>query len=227
MPDIDNLKKQAKRLVKQHRDRYWPVAQKLRLSLPRCAGLTDRDILDAPFTLAEAQAIVARDAGFADWADALRALARAAPGHVAPPPAADAPPRLCIAYPQLFVGDVRRSAAFYCDRLGFAIEYLYGEPPFYALVAREGVGLNLRHVDAPPVDAALRERESLLAASFVVERVKALFLEYRAQEVEFAQTLKAQPWGASDFIVRDPDGNLLSFASPVSDNDRRWSDPPS
>jgi hypothetical protein len=34
--------------------------------------------------------------------------------------------------------------------------------------------------------------------------------------VEFHQTLKQRPWGARNFIVRDPDGNLLLFASPAN-----------
>jgi len=31
--------------------------------------------------------------------------------------------------------------------------------------------------------------------------------------VDFAQTLRNEPWGARTFIVRDPDGNLILFAS--------------
>jgi catechol 2,3-dioxygenase-like lactoylglutathione lyase family enzyme len=122
-------------------------------------------------------------------------------------------PGLCVAYPQLFVADVPRSAKFFNEKLGFGTEYLYGEPPFYGLVTRNGVGLNLRHVDAPVIDPALRERESLLSASIPTEGVKALFLEFQARGVDFAQTLKLQPWGAHDFIVRDLDGNLFGFGS--------------
>ena len=42
-----------------------------------------------------------------------------------------------------------------------------------------------------------------------------LFLELQSAGVVFHQTLKAEPWGARDFIVRDPDGNLLLFAGPA------------
>jgi catechol 2,3-dioxygenase-like lactoylglutathione lyase family enzyme len=222
MPNLDNLNKRAKSLVKQHRERYQPVAEKLRDALPRFAGRTDRDILDASFTLTDAHQIVAREAGYESWAEAARALKH---GSGAPDRAEDRPPspRVCIAYPQLFVADVTRSAEFYKQKLGFAVEYLYGEPPFYALVARDGVGLNLRHVDAPPIDPALARRESLLGAAIVVDGVKELYLEFKERGVEFEQALKLQPWGATDFIVRDPDGNLISFASPASDSDRSWS----
>lgn len=210
VPNLDNLRKRAKVLVRQHRDRYWPVAQKLRLALPRFAGLSDRAILDAPFTLADAHEILAAEAGFADWAIATKELkTMPAPSHAA----AETQPRLSIAYPQLFVADVTRAATFYVEKLGFTIAYLYGEPPFYGLVTRDDAGLNLRHVDAPVIDPAVRKRESLLGANIPVDGVKALFLEFKQKGVDFAQTLKRQPWGADDFIIRDPDGNLICFAS--------------
>lgn len=130
-----------------------------------------------------------------------------------------ADPRLLAAYPQLFVRDVTRAAAFYRDKLGFAVTYLYGEPPFYGLVERDGVGLNLRHVDQPVMDPALREEESLLSANIPVRAVMALFVEFKERGVAFQQTLKEQPWGAIDFVVRDPDGNLLCFASAAEADD--------
>ncbi|HEY1548436.1 MAG TPA: VOC family protein [Kofleriaceae bacterium] len=119
---------------------------------------------------------------------------------------------LRVAYPQLFVADVRRAAAYY-ETLGFTTAYVHGEPAFYALVTRDDVGLNLRFVHAPVID---RQRDGdLLSANIVVDDVDALFVELVSRGVDFAQRLQTQPWGASDFIVCDPDGNLLCFASPV------------
>lgn len=126
-----------------------------------------------------------------------------------------AAPRLRAAYPQLFVADVRRSIAFFEARLGFREAYAYGEPPFYALVERDGAGLNLRQVDAPPIEEGLRDREVLLGANIVADDIEALYREFQARDVDFAQALQRQPWGTTDFIVRDPDGNLICFASVV------------
>jgi uncharacterized glyoxalase superfamily protein PhnB len=221
-PNLENLRKRAKTLVRQHRDRYYPVAAKLRLAVSRFATLSDEMILDASFTLGDAQWVVAREAGYADWAQAtkeLRNMPTTSKQAQSEPPT----PRLRIAFPQLFVADVRRAAAFYEEKLGFSIAYLYGEPPFYGLVMRDGVGLNLRYVAAPPIDQTVRERESVLSANIVVENVKALFLELQRRGVDFAQALKEQPWGATDCIVRDVDGNLLCFASPVDDTPRNQS----
>lgn len=211
MLDLENLKKQAKRIVRWHRSGYYPVAQRIRASLPRYSQASDREILAGRFALHEAQDLLAREAGFESW----RAL-KESPHAMSIPNQTEAPKiRLHAAFPQLFVSDVDASVAFFTAKLGFTVEYVYGKPPFYALVARDGARLNLRHVDRPVIDAELRERESLLSANIPVDDVKRLHLELKAAGVEFQQGLRTQPWGAQDFVVRDPDGNLLCFASAV------------
>ena len=122
------------------------------------------------------------------------------------------------AEPQLFVTDIKASCELFKDKLGFSIAFTYGEPPFYAQVARDAARLNLRHMDRPVIDAGLRDREELLSATLTVEsadEVEALFVEFEASGVTFFQTMKRQPWDALDFIVKDPDGNLLLFAGPA------------
>jgi len=47
------------------------------------------------------------------------------------------------------------------------------------------------------------------------DEIKSLFLEFQAAGIAFHQTLKKQPWGARNFIVKDPGGNLLLFAGPA------------
>ncbi len=126
---------------------------------------------------------------------------------------------LTSAYPQLFVADIKASCGFYTEKLGFKITILYGEPPFYAHVTRDGATLILHHVDEPAFDAARRDREELLSAEAGVntaDEIKSLFLEFQAAGVTFFQMLKLMPWGARNFIVKDPDGNLVLFAGPGS-----------
>jgi catechol 2,3-dioxygenase-like lactoylglutathione lyase family enzyme len=209
VPNRENLKKRAKTLVKQHRDGYFPVATRLRRGLERFADWPDKAILAAPFALSDALEVVAREQGFSSFARVPRESNEMPRKQRTEPNDA---PRLFGAYPQALVADVTRAAEFYRDKLGFEVVYLYGAPPFYGLVQRDGARINLRHVQTP----ARHRRdgdEDVLTANIPVEGVKALFLELQARGVELAQTLKEQPWGASDFLVRDPDGNLLCFAS--------------
>lgn len=66
------------------------------------------------------------------------------------------------------------------------------------------------------IGPTIRDREELLSASMTVataDEIKLLFLEFQSAGVVFRQTLKIQPWGAKNFIVEDPDGNLLLFAA--------------
>ena len=113
--------------------------------------------------------------------------------------------------PQLFVTDMTRSCNFFTQKLGFAVVFLYGEPPFFGQVSRDEIRLNLRHVDAPLIDPALSAREDYLSASIRVDNVQRLYAEFLGAGAPIHQHLRNEPWGATTFIVRDPDGNLLLF----------------
>ncbi len=137
-----------------------------------------------------------------------------------PQPAArtETTPVISATAAQLFVADLKASCDFFVEKLGFSLVFVYGEPPFYAQVKRDRGRINLRHVDRPVIDPALRDRETLLSADLGVdtpEAIKQLFLEFQARGVAFFQTLRKEPWGARTFIVKDPDGNLLLFAGPA------------
>jgi len=119
---------------------------------------------------------------------------------------------LLAAEPQLFVLNIGASCEFYTKKLGFAVAFTYGEPPFYGQVFRDGARLNLRSLDRPGLDAERRDREQLLSASIALDDAEPLYLEYQAAGVMFAQPLRTEPWGARTFIVRDLDGNLILFA---------------
>jgi hypothetical protein len=67
MPNLENLKKQAKLVLRWHRDRYYPVAAQIRAVLPRYRYLTDAEVLAHSFKLGDAQELVARQHGFDSW----------------------------------------------------------------------------------------------------------------------------------------------------------------
>lgn len=179
MPNLENLKKQAKQYLRWHRERYYPVAAEIRAGLLRFGQLSDAQILEADFKLADAQELVARQKGFDGWpalksgADAMTDESR----RVTPRPI------LNSIEAQLFVANIQRSCDFYTNRLGFAVEFIYGDPPFYAQVRRDHARLNLRLVGEPVFAGDVREREGLLSASITVvsgDEIKQLFLRYQA-----------------------------------------------
>jgi uncharacterized glyoxalase superfamily protein PhnB len=115
--------------------------------------------------------------------------------------------------PILLVRDVTASARWFEQRLGFAIDFLYGEPPFYGSVSRDEVRMHLRFVHETVFATAAAREESLIAASFEVSDVRALFEEVSGRGAEIAEPLTSQQWGGTDFHVRDPDGNVVSFVT--------------
>ena len=192
----------------------YPVAAQIRSGLPRFSQMTDPDILAHSFRLGDAQELVARQHGFESW-QALKTGLSIMSDHADTTSAAAV---ITAAEPQLFVADIKASCDFFIGKLGFTVVFTYGEPPFYAQVMRDAARINLRCVAEPLIDPDLRDREQLLAASLTVataEEIKQLFLAYQSAGVTFFQTLRREPWGARNFIVKDPDGNLLLFAGPA------------
>jgi uncharacterized glyoxalase superfamily protein PhnB len=215
MPNLENLKKQAKLILRWHRERHYPVAAQIRGLIPRFLNMADSEILAAKFKLSDAQEMVARQHGFDSW-QALKAGLSATSRKVNLTPSRAT---IVCAEPQLFVTDIKRSCNFLRQKLGFSVVFSYGDPPYYAQVGRDGARVNLRHVEGPLIESMVRDREELLSVSMTVataNEIKLLFLEFQSAGVTFHQTLKKQPWGAKNFIVKDPDGNLLLFAGPAN-----------
>ena len=208
MPTLDTYRKQAKLLMRWHRDGDYSIGGRVR-TLDRFKALTDREVLAMKFPLTLAQEIVAVEAGHKSWAE-LKAVAADAPKT---PAASTAPPVFKSVVPILFVRDVTASAAFFRDRLGFVADFLHGAPPFYGAVVRDGIWIHLRLVYEPYFAAAAAKEKSLILASIEVSNVHGLFEEFKASGVEFAQPLTKQAWGGTDFHVRDPDGNVISFVA--------------
>jgi uncharacterized glyoxalase superfamily protein PhnB len=225
MPNLENLKKQAKLILRWHRERHYPVAAQIRGHLPRFLNMPDSEILAASFKLSDAQEMVARQQGFDTW-QALKTGLSKTPLKAKSSPSKSSPSKATIvgAEPQLLVTDIKRSCDFFREKLGFTVVFSYGKPPFYAQVGRDAARLNLRCVERPVIESAIRDREELLSASLLsvsmtvatADEIKLLFLEFQSAGVAFHQTLKKQPWGAKNFVVKDPDGNLLLFAGPAN-----------
>ena len=206
MPSLETYRKQAKQLVRWHRDGNYSVGEKVRL-LERHRHLTDPEVLKMAMPLTLAQEIVAVEAGYRDWA-ALKVAARDATKL---PRVEAGAPALAAAVPILFVRDVGAASAFYEQRLGFEVEFLHGNPPFYGSVSRDDARLHLRFVHQTNFAELAAREDELILALIEVGDAKALFQEYASRDVDFARRLVRQPWGGLEFHVRDPDGNVISF----------------
>ena len=207
---LEIYKKQAKQLVRWHREGNYSIGGRIR-GLTRYKTLTDREALALAFPLREAQEIIALEAGYTNWA-ALKLAVANAPAQVKP---TSSSPRLTRAVPVILVASVKASAEFFRSTLGFSIDFLHGQPPFYGSVSRDGACVHLKFVHEPVLDVGAQDRAGFITAFIEVENVKALYAEYLAAGATFDQRLKKQAWGGRDFIVRDPDGNGICFVAPA------------
>lgn len=76
-PSLENLKKQAKTLLKAWREGRAEAAARIRAAHPRYAGLTEEQVCALRPRLTDCQLVLAREAGFASWQQ-LKAAAEAA-----------------------------------------------------------------------------------------------------------------------------------------------------
>src|ERR1700735_1887535 len=128
MPNLENLKKQAKLILRWHRERHYPVAAQIRGLVPRFLNMPDSEILAANFNLSDAQEMVARQNGSDSW-QALKAGLSTTSHNVKSSPSKAT---IVCAEPQLFVTDIKRSCEFFDEKLGFSLVFSYGDPPYYA-----------------------------------------------------------------------------------------------
>ena len=116
----------------------------------------------------------------------------------------------------LYVRDLKASTDFY-TKLGFTLDFVYGDPPFYGQVSRDNARLALRSMDESFFTEDIREREDLPSASITLataDEIKQLYRTYQEADVPIHQPLRTEPWQAQTFIIKDPDGNLILFAGP-------------
>ena len=117
--------------------------------------------------------------------------------------------QLRAAAPVFVVQDVMRSVEHYREVLGFRIEFLYGEPTFYAGVERGNV---LIHLQAARES---RKQPGQAAMNVFVSDVDALYEELKARGARLMNAPKDYPYGMRDFNVLDLDGNEICFGKEV------------
>ena len=114
--------------------------------------------------------------------------------------------------PQFLVDDLDRAVAYYRDKLGFDLDFIYDS--FYASVSRDGFAVHLKHAAKIAADRAHRKENEHLDAHIGVTGVRALFTELQARGAQVIKPLEERPWACVDFYVEDADGYILCFSEP-------------
>src|SRR4030095_1259918 len=67
-PNLEQLRNQAKDLLKSHKGGDPQAVERFRVSHPRCSSASESEIRAARLSLSDAQLVIAREYGFASWA---------------------------------------------------------------------------------------------------------------------------------------------------------------
>lgn len=125
-------------------------------------------------------------------------------------------PRILGSAPVLLVRDVVASANYFRDRLGFAYDRLWGDPPDFCMVARDGHVVMLSQA---PAGAALvphwRVVHQMWNAYFWVDDARALHDELVARGATIDYGLGLKPYGVLEFGVQDLDDHDIAFGQVV------------
>jgi uncharacterized glyoxalase superfamily protein PhnB len=122
--------------------------------------------------------------------------------------------RLTGIAPQFLVDDLDVAIAYYRDKLGFAVDFVYDA--FYASVSRDGLAIHLKHAGKLAEERAHRRRNEHLDASVAVVGVEALYQELQNRGARITKPIGARPWACVDFYAEDVDGYILCFSEKQS-----------
>ncbi|MEM8931380.1 MAG: VOC family protein, partial [Acidobacteriota bacterium] len=104
------------------------------------------------------------------------------------------------------VRDLSAAIEFYTQRLGFSIDFAWGEPPTYAGVRLGRVSVHLTEGERPVSGSKVY---------FVIDALDPLYAKHATAAVEIVDGPENCPWGMREHAVRDLDGHVLRFGQPI------------
>ncbi len=117
--------------------------------------------------------------------------------------------------PSFIVRNVTAAISFYCDKLGFEIEYKQPDAdPFFAIVRRDGAMIFVKSVGVEPLPNRKRHAWARWDAYVQVPDPDALAAEFTSRGVTFSVPLKDTHDGLRGFELEDADGYVLFFGRP-------------
>lgn len=123
------------------------------------------------------------------------------------------------AFPVLYARDVERVAAFY-RHLGFEEHFRLPDEAGnagYIGLRREGAELGVTAESSPRTLAGVEPGPGPRHELFVyVESVEAAFDALRRRGAEALREPRDMPWGERVAFVRDPEGNVVTLAAPIT-----------
>jgi hypothetical protein len=115
--------------------------------------------------------------------------------------------------PVLLVRDIVASVDFWRERVGFETDSIHGDPPNFAMPARDGVTIMLAQAPAgsdPPVPN-WRVLDKCNQVYVWVDDANALYDELRGRGAPIDFSIYDTPWGTREFGIQDLDDHDIAF----------------
>jgi len=116
--------------------------------------------------------------------------------------------------PNFIVKDLQASIAYYCERLGFQLDF-QGPPegPFWAGVSRDGIGIMFKEVGSEVVPIPNHTRHEWAPSDALIYSMDpdALYDEFKRRGASFVKELGFVEEGLWGFAITDADGYHLVF----------------
>ena len=127
--------------------------------------------------------------------------------------------RLTSSAPVLLVRDVVAAANYYRDKLGFAYDRFWGEPPSFVILRRDHLHVMLNR--APPGVVLVphwQVNPGIWNVYFWVDDVDTLFAELKQRGAKIDYGLENKPYEVREFGVQDLDGYDIGFGQLLAKN---------
>lgn len=113
--------------------------------------------------------------------------------------------------PILTVRDVSRSIDFFVKALGLKLDFVYGEPSFYAGLYSNDLEIHIINENS----SNARQPAGKSNLSILVDEVDNLYNNLKERGVEILIAPEDRDYGLRDFSCTDPDGNIFNFGVEV------------
>lgn len=113
--------------------------------------------------------------------------------------------------PILAVNDVKISAEYYRDKLGFTITNVFGAPPYFAIIQRDNLSMMFAKAPKDKIVPNWKIVEKTSNVYFWVNNIDELYEEFIDNGADIDYELYTTPYGIREFGINDPDDYDIAF----------------
>lgn len=130
--------------------------------------------------------------------------------------------KLTAIAPHFLVSDIQASADYYRDQLGFTYEWMWGEPPSFVMLTRDGLTIQLtqnRYEDRPGdtnTNSHVTGHHDMWDTSLLVDSADVAFAELTGSGARVVESPQDRYYGVREVLVADPDGYHYVYGSLIT-----------